>query len=89
MFDPIPLIIWGCVIIYFLYWIISSIKKKVDYEISMSLAISLLFSTLILNAYFVLIFKNITYLLTIIYFTTNIIKERKKEKNKYYQYQFN
>jgi hypothetical protein len=68
MFDPIPLIIWGCVIINFLYWIISSIKKKIDYEISMSLVMSLLFSTHILNAYFVLIFKNITDLLTIIYY---------------------
>ena len=52
MFDFIPLLIWGVMMVFFLHWLINALKMRIKYEISMALAIIGSFTALILGLYF-------------------------------------
>jgi len=56
----IPLILWLLWNINFAKWLLDSIKRKIDYEIAMSIAMELLITTICLNCYLdPLIYENL------------------------------
>lgn len=76
--------------IFFIHWLIESIKMRVNYEISMSIALTLYFSAAILSSYFdpffenlyLLIFGIILICLAVLIFGSQVIIMKKLGKGK-------
>ncbi|MFX1311770.1 MAG: methyltransferase family protein [Promethearchaeota archaeon] len=92
--DFIPLIIWSCMMAFFVYWLIKAIKIKVNYEVTMSIALIFYFSASILSFYFNSLVENIFLLmigiifisLAVAIFISQIIIMKKLGKGKNWEY---